>query len=215
MWQPALSTCCGGLLIRFAGGKRMLDRILPPIVTGSVAAVIGLALGKAALDMAVRRGGRHRGRGCEVGGRLRSSRCSPPSCSRCFARPRALSACCPFCLAQWWGTRWRHCWGWWITPPSRSAAHHRPQHHLPQFHFRPQRNRHHQHFRHGDCHHPRKHGASIRLACMRPPGRRTQTAQMRLNQYVGREPDLDGIGDMINGLPGRGRWQPTTARITP
>lgn len=41
-----------GLLIRFAGGKRMLDRILPPIVTGSVAAVIGLALGKAALDMA-------------------------------------------------------------------------------------------------------------------------------------------------------------------
>lgn len=41
-----------GLLIRFAGGKQMLDRILPPIVTGSVAAVIGFALGKAALDMA-------------------------------------------------------------------------------------------------------------------------------------------------------------------
>lgn len=41
-----------GLLIRFAGGKPMLDKILPPIVTGSVAAVIGLALGKAALDMA-------------------------------------------------------------------------------------------------------------------------------------------------------------------
>ena len=41
-----------GLLIRFAGGKKAIDRVLPPIVTGSVAAVIGFALGKAALDMA-------------------------------------------------------------------------------------------------------------------------------------------------------------------
>jgi uracil permease len=41
-----------GLLIRLAGGKRVVDVILPPIVTGSVAAVIGVALGKAALDMA-------------------------------------------------------------------------------------------------------------------------------------------------------------------
>ncbi len=41
-----------GLLIRFAGGKKVVDVILPPIVTGSVAAVIGFALGKAALDMA-------------------------------------------------------------------------------------------------------------------------------------------------------------------
>jgi uracil permease len=41
-----------GLLIRFAGGKQTLDKVLPPIVTGSVAAVIGFALGKAALDMA-------------------------------------------------------------------------------------------------------------------------------------------------------------------
>jgi xanthine/uracil permease len=41
-----------GLLIRFSGGKRAIDAILPPIVTGSVAAVIGVALGKAALDMA-------------------------------------------------------------------------------------------------------------------------------------------------------------------
>lgn len=41
-----------GLLIRFAGGKKALDMVLPPIVTGSVAAVIGFALGKAALDMA-------------------------------------------------------------------------------------------------------------------------------------------------------------------
>src|SRR5688500_9530707 len=40
-----------GVLIRFAGGKQILDKILPPIVTGSVAAVIGFALGKAALDM--------------------------------------------------------------------------------------------------------------------------------------------------------------------
>jgi uracil permease len=41
-----------GMIIRFAGGKRVVDAILPPIVTGSVAAVIGFALGKAALDMA-------------------------------------------------------------------------------------------------------------------------------------------------------------------
>jgi uracil permease len=41
-----------GLIIRFAGGKKVIDVVLPPIVTGSVAAVIGFALGKAALDMA-------------------------------------------------------------------------------------------------------------------------------------------------------------------
>jgi uracil permease len=41
-----------GLLIRFAGGKKAIDVVLPPIVTGTVAAVIGFALGKAALDMA-------------------------------------------------------------------------------------------------------------------------------------------------------------------
>jgi uracil permease len=41
-----------GLLIRFAGGKKMIDKVLPPIVTGSVAAVIGFALGFAALGMA-------------------------------------------------------------------------------------------------------------------------------------------------------------------
>lgn len=41
-----------GLVIRFAGGKKVIDKVLPPIVTGSVAAVIGFALGKAALDMA-------------------------------------------------------------------------------------------------------------------------------------------------------------------
>jgi uracil permease len=41
-----------GLLIRFAGGKKMIDKFLPPIVTGSVAAVIGFALGFAALSMA-------------------------------------------------------------------------------------------------------------------------------------------------------------------
>ncbi len=40
-----------GLLIRFAGGKKVIDRILPPIITGSVATVIGFSLGKAALDM--------------------------------------------------------------------------------------------------------------------------------------------------------------------
>ncbi|HAL61611.1 MAG TPA: xanthine permease [Chloroflexi bacterium] len=40
-----------GLLIRQAG-KEALDRVLPPIITGSVAVVIGIALAKAALDMA-------------------------------------------------------------------------------------------------------------------------------------------------------------------
>ncbi|MFP3854618.1 MAG: uracil-xanthine permease family protein [Anaerolineales bacterium] len=40
-----------GLIIRFSGGKRSIDVILPPIITGSVAAVIGFALGFAALDM--------------------------------------------------------------------------------------------------------------------------------------------------------------------
>ncbi|MBN1138845.1 MAG: xanthine permease [Anaerolineae bacterium] len=41
-----------GAIIRFAGGKKTIDKILPPVVTGSVAAVIGFALGKSALDMA-------------------------------------------------------------------------------------------------------------------------------------------------------------------
>ncbi len=41
-----------GLLIRFTGGKKMIDKILPPIVTGSIAAVIGFSLGFAALNMA-------------------------------------------------------------------------------------------------------------------------------------------------------------------
>lgn len=41
-----------GLIIRWAGGKQVIDKILPPIVTGSVAAVIGIALSYAALDMA-------------------------------------------------------------------------------------------------------------------------------------------------------------------
>lgn len=40
-----------GLLIRFAGGKKAIDLILPPVVTGSVALVIGVALGKVALNM--------------------------------------------------------------------------------------------------------------------------------------------------------------------
>jgi len=41
-----------GLLIRYAGGKAMIDRFLPPVITGSVAAVIGFALGFAALGLA-------------------------------------------------------------------------------------------------------------------------------------------------------------------
>ncbi len=41
-----------GFLIRAGGGKATLDKYLPPIVTGSVAVVIGIALAAAALDMA-------------------------------------------------------------------------------------------------------------------------------------------------------------------
>jgi uracil permease len=40
-----------GVVIRFAGGKQTVDKILPPVVTGSVAAVIGFSLGFAALEM--------------------------------------------------------------------------------------------------------------------------------------------------------------------
>jgi uracil permease len=40
-----------GLLVR-AGGRKIIDRILPPVITGSIAAVIGVALSFAALDMA-------------------------------------------------------------------------------------------------------------------------------------------------------------------
>lgn len=40
-----------GLVVRWIG-KAALDRVLPPVVTGSVAVVIGIALAKAALDMA-------------------------------------------------------------------------------------------------------------------------------------------------------------------
>lgn len=40
-----------GFVVRSIG-KARLDRILPPVVTGSVAVVIGIALGKVALDMA-------------------------------------------------------------------------------------------------------------------------------------------------------------------
>ncbi len=41
-----------GLAIRYAGGRQFIDRLLPPVVTGSVAAVIGISLAFAALDMA-------------------------------------------------------------------------------------------------------------------------------------------------------------------
>jgi uracil permease len=41
-----------GLIIRFTGGKEALDKVLPPIITGSVACVIGIALGGSALSMA-------------------------------------------------------------------------------------------------------------------------------------------------------------------
>lgn len=41
-----------GLIIRLTGGKAGVDKILPPIITGSVAIVIGIGLGFAALGMA-------------------------------------------------------------------------------------------------------------------------------------------------------------------
>jgi uracil permease len=41
-----------GLIIRAAGGKEAIDKILPPVVTGSVACTIGIGLGAAALNMA-------------------------------------------------------------------------------------------------------------------------------------------------------------------
>jgi uracil permease len=47
----AFVSVIAGILIRYIG-KEALDKVLPPIVTGSVALVIGIALAKAALDMA-------------------------------------------------------------------------------------------------------------------------------------------------------------------
>jgi len=47
----AVVSMAAGLLIRRVG-KDALDRILPPVITGSVAIVIGISLAKAALDMA-------------------------------------------------------------------------------------------------------------------------------------------------------------------
>lgn len=41
-----------GAFIRYSGGKKALDKILPPVVTGSVALTIGIALAFSALDMA-------------------------------------------------------------------------------------------------------------------------------------------------------------------
>jgi uracil permease len=41
-----------GLIIRLSGGKEAVDKILPPVVTGSVACTIGIGLGYTALTMA-------------------------------------------------------------------------------------------------------------------------------------------------------------------
>ncbi len=41
-----------GILIRASGGKEALDKVLPPVVTGSVAVTIGIGLGATALQMA-------------------------------------------------------------------------------------------------------------------------------------------------------------------
>ncbi len=47
----AVVNVIAGLIVRSIG-KARLDKVLPPVVTGSVAIVIGIALGKAALDLA-------------------------------------------------------------------------------------------------------------------------------------------------------------------
>lgn len=41
-----------GLIIRVAGGKKAIDLVLPPVITGSVACTIGIGLGASALSMA-------------------------------------------------------------------------------------------------------------------------------------------------------------------
>jgi len=41
-----------GIIIRASGGKEAIDKILPPVVTGSVAVTIGIGLGATALQMA-------------------------------------------------------------------------------------------------------------------------------------------------------------------
>ncbi len=41
-----------GLLIRVSGGKKAIDRILPPVITGAVACTIGIGLGASALNSA-------------------------------------------------------------------------------------------------------------------------------------------------------------------
>jgi uracil permease len=41
-----------GLIIRAAGGKEAVDKVLPPVITGSVACTIGIGLGAAALNNA-------------------------------------------------------------------------------------------------------------------------------------------------------------------
>lgn len=46
-----LVSIAAGLLIR-SFGRKVIDRVLPPVITGSVAIIIGLSLAKAALDMA-------------------------------------------------------------------------------------------------------------------------------------------------------------------
>ena len=41
-----------GIIVRLTGGRKAIDKFLPPVITGSVAAVIGISLAFAALDMA-------------------------------------------------------------------------------------------------------------------------------------------------------------------
>jgi uracil permease len=41
-----------GLIIRLTGGKEGIDKVLPPVITGSVACTIGIGLGASALSMA-------------------------------------------------------------------------------------------------------------------------------------------------------------------
>ena len=51
-WPLARFNVIVGLIIRLAGGKEALDKVLPPIITGSVACTIGIGLGATALSEA-------------------------------------------------------------------------------------------------------------------------------------------------------------------
>ena len=70
-----------GLIIARVG-KAALDKVLPPVLTGSVALVIGVTLGGAAVDMA------------SANWMVAASRSWSRFCARSTCRTEASSACC-------------------------------------------------------------------------------------------------------------------------